>query len=98
MAAPAEMRTLNLHRATNRSLRVRMEAWLQYGLGRAMKGTFDPCGSSVREKSLDSDRPSHGRDFHLLPSGISPKPSKPVTTANSFILTTFRNGSIIAVP
>jgi hypothetical protein len=37
VAAPAEMRTLNLHRATNRSLRVRMEGWLQYGLGRGME-------------------------------------------------------------
>jgi hypothetical protein len=36
-----------------------------------MKGTFDPCGSSVREKSLDSDRPSHGRAFHLL-AGTDP--------------------------
>ncbi len=30
VAAPAEMRTPNLHRANNRSLRVRMEGWRQW--------------------------------------------------------------------
>jgi hypothetical protein len=53
-----------------------MEAWLQYGLGRAMKGTFDPGGSSVGKKSLDSDRPSHGRDFHLLATTPAPAARK----------------------
>src|SRR5207248_7587292 len=46
VAAPAETRTPNLQRAQC-SQRLRMEGWRQWRLG--------------GKKSLDSDRPSHGR-------------------------------------
>ena len=50
MAAPAETRTPNLQRAKC-SQRLRTEGWRQWRLG--------------GKKSLDSDRPSHGRRYHV---------------------------------
>jgi hypothetical protein len=57
MAAPAETRTLNWHRAIqNRSFRVRMEEWRQgFSLGREKEQNF------VHQNQVDIDRPSHGR-------------------------------------
>src|ERR1051326_4130908 len=62
VAAPAVTRTPNLHRAKNRSLRVRMEGWRQWRLGRGEK----PCPTKKQKNPLDSDRPSHGRPFRSL--------------------------------
>ena len=64
MAAPAETRTPNLHRANqHRSSRVRMEAWRQWPLG----GRTKPCSMKPVKNRLDSDRPSHGRPLHSNP-------------------------------
>jgi hypothetical protein len=61
MAAPAETRTPNVHRANqNRSSRVRMRAWRQWPTRRERK----PCSAKPEKNPLDSDRPSHGRRLH----------------------------------
>ena len=59
VAAPAETRTPNWHRAKIRSSRrVRMEGWRQ-------SDRFDAWRLNVQKgkNQLDSDRPSHGRDL-----------------------------------
>jgi len=54
VAAPAETRTPNWHRAKNAQKTVRMEAWRQ----RRISSIEDH--STRTKNSLDSDRPSHG--------------------------------------
>src|ERR1043166_6900384 len=67
VASPAVARTPNLHRAKNRSLRVRMEGWRQWRLGRGEK----PCPTKKQKNPLDSDRPSHERPLHSRPRLVS---------------------------
>ena len=53
-----------MHRAeTNRSSRVRMEAWRQWPLGGKRKTLSN---RKNKRNPLDSDRPSHGRPLHVL--------------------------------
>src|ERR1700687_5557493 len=63
VAAPTETRTPNWHRANIAHKRVRMEGWRQRRPGSNAK----PTGKKKKNR-LDSDRPSHGRDW----PGISP--------------------------
>src|SRR5205807_4655100 len=61
VAAPAETRTPNLHRAKIAHRRVRMEGWRQcWRLGRREKS----CPTKKQKNPLDSDRSSHGRPLH----------------------------------
>src|SRR5215475_4107308 len=67
MAAPAESRTPNWHRAKIAQLRVRMEGWRQRRLGRTKK-------EEIRErplKGLDTDRSSHGRTWCPISNAIT---------------------------
>ncbi len=57
---------------TNRSLRVRMEAWRQRPLGGRKT-----LSNEKQWNLLDSDRPSHGRRFHSLTS--APFPASPAS-------------------
>src|ERR1700693_4877224 len=59
-AAPAEMRTPNLHRATIAQQRVRMEGWRQRRPGSNAK----PTGKKKKNR-LDTNRPSHGRTWPI---------------------------------
>src|SRR5205807_10338971 len=64
VAAPAETRTPNLHRAKIAHRKVRMEGWRQcWRLGRREKS----CLTKKQKNPLDSDRSSHGRPSHSKP-------------------------------
>ena len=62
MAAPAETRTPNLHRAN--------ESLLESANGSmatvANSAEEKPCPTKQKKNRLDSDRPSHGRRFRYL--------------------------------
>ena len=59
VAAPAEMRTPNLHRAKIAQQRVRMEGWRQRRPGSNGKNLL----IGKRKNRLDTNRPSHGRTW-----------------------------------
>src|SRR5262249_16220236 len=60
MAAPAETRTPNLHRA--KRFAPRECEWKHGDSGYSARRK--PCRTKTQTNSLDSDRPSHGRRLH----------------------------------
>src|ERR1700720_3713539 len=56
VAAPAELRTPNLHRANIAHNRVRMEGWRQ-----RRPGSNGKTPDKKKKNQLDTNRPSHGR-------------------------------------
>src|SRR5271169_5501912 len=60
MAAPAEPRTPNMHRAKRIAPR---ECGWKHGDSGHSAGREKPCPTKKRKNRLDSDRPSHGRPY-----------------------------------
>jgi hypothetical protein len=58
VAAPAELRTPNLHRANIAHNRVRMEGWRQ-----RRPGSNGKTPDKKKKNQLDTNRPSHGRTY-----------------------------------
>jgi hypothetical protein len=93
IAAPAETRTPNVHRAKRIAPR---ECEWKHGDSGNSAGREKPCPTKRQKNPLDSDRPSHGRRLHsLTPSRrinrdsapcymIGPKSSQIVWTPEGF--------------
>jgi hypothetical protein len=62
VAAPAETRTPNWHRAKQKSL---LEECGWKGGDSGNSAGEKPCPTKKQKNPLDSDRPSHGRRLHL---------------------------------
>src|ERR1700736_5968101 len=69
VAAPAELRTPNLHGAKIAQQRVRMEGWRQRRLGSKTRNSREE-----EENRLDSHRPSHGRTLQAWERHLRPIP------------------------
>jgi len=67
VAAPAETRTPNLHRASKSLIE---ECGWKGGDSGDSAGE-KPCPTKKQKNSLDSDRPSHGRPLHVLTGSMS---------------------------
>jgi len=61
MAAPAELRTPNMHRAKRIAPR---ECGWKHGDSGRLGGEKKACPKKKEKNLLDSDRPSHGRPLH----------------------------------
>ena len=64
-----------------------MEAWRQWPLG----GRQKPCSVKLAKDLLDSDRPSHGRQFHQQPRGTCIVGAIAMLRQDALILLEFEN-------
>src|SRR5208282_3161001 len=69
IAAPAEPRTPNMHRA--KPIAPRECGW-KHGDSGHSAGETKPCSMKPVKNRLDSDRPSHGRRLHSLTRSHTP--------------------------